>query len=105
MNDTLLHSAAACDSTSCHRVLLRLAPHHLEAVDAGNNTPLMYAVMFDNRYAAMMLLGAGADVRAKNDDDNTVFDIARTHDYEEMLIILNQHQQVSGILYFNSLVQ
>ena len=95
-NHTLLHGAARYNNTSCTRVLLRFAPHHLEAVnDKFNNTPLLLAVTNDNRDAAKMLLRAGADVRPKSMFDGTVFDYAC--DNEEMLAILNQHQQVSGI--------
>ena len=93
-NRTLLHLAAVYNSTSCIRVLLRFTPHHLNAVDCNNETPLMFAVRFDNRDAAKTLLRAGADVRAKNKDDDTVFDLDGN---EGMLEILNQHQQVSGI--------
>ena len=100
-NDTLLGEAACYNSTSCVRVLLRFAPHLLDAVsgnnDLYNQTPLMGAVLNDNRDAAKMLLRAGADVRTKDSDGDTVFDIARNEGHEEMLEILEQHQQVSGI--------
>ena len=59
------------------------------------NTPLMRAVVWNNRDAAKMLLRAGADVRKKSKGGDTVFDVARNN--EQMLKILNQHQQVSGI--------
>ena len=99
INRTLLHHAAMYNnSTSCLRVLLRFAPHLLDAVDSYNNTPLILAVNFDRRDAAKMLLQGGADVRPKNKYDRTVFDYARNN--EEMLKILKQHQQVSGILQF-----
>ena len=95
---TLLHEAALRNSTSCLRVLLRFAPYLLNAVDGEfNYTPLMVAVDYDNIDAAKMLLRAGADVRTNNKNDSTVFDIARS---EEMLEILKQHQQVSGIFQF-----
>ena len=61
-NHTLLHYAAGYNRTSCIRVLLRFASHHLDVGDEGNETPLMYA---DNRDAVKMLLRAGADVRQK----------------------------------------
>ena len=93
-NSTLLHYAAMYNSSSCIRVLLRFAPHHLDAVDKFNDTPLMDAVERHNIDAVKMMLRAGADVRAKNNDDHTVFNIAC---YHEMFEILNQHQQVSGI--------
>ena len=96
-NYTLLHEAAYHNSPSCLRVLLRFAPHLLDDVDVFNQTPLMWAVRIDKRDAAKMLLQAGADVRPKNNDDETVFDIAHMYKYEEMLKILKQHQQVSGI--------
>ena len=96
-NFTLLHEAAYYNRTSCIRVLLRFAPHLLDAVDDGNLTPLMLAVMNDSRDAAKMLLRAGADVRTKDKNGRTVFDIARIWNRQEMLKILNQHQQVSGI--------
>ena len=94
-NFTLLHEAAAFNSTSCLRVLLRFAPHYLDAVDDKNRTPLMWAVTRDSRDVANMLLRAGADLRKKNIRDQTVFDLARGND--EMLEILKQHQQVIGI--------
>ena len=94
-NHTLLHRAAYNNSTSCVRALLRFAPHLVDVIDNINNTPLMYAVMFDKRDAAKMLVRAGADVRPKNKRDRTVFDMAR--DNKKMLKILKQHQQVSGI--------
>ena len=95
-NYTLLHDAAYFNSTSCLRVLLRFAPHLVDAVeDVLNETPLMKAVYHDKRDAAKMLLRAGADVWTKDNDGDTVFDIAR--DKKEMLEILKQHQQVSGI--------
>ena len=73
----------------------------------------MRAVVWNNRDAAKILLRAGADVRKKSKDGakmllragadvrkkskggDTVFDVARNN--EQMLKILNQHQQVSGI--------
>ena len=78
-------------------MLLRFAPHLLDAVAEHNYTPLplMVAVQFYNRDAMNMLLRAGADVRAKDDDYRTVFDYARYN--EEILEILKQHQHVSGI--------
>ena len=96
---TLLHDAVWDNSTSCIRVLLRFAPHLLDAVNGlfNNETALMRAVENENRDAAKMLLRAGADVRAKNINDETVFDIARSMGNEEMLDILKQRQQVSGI--------
>ena len=78
--------------------MLRFAPHLLEAVDdVDNETPLMVAVMNDSRDAAKMLLRAGADVRKKDKDGRTVFYFARTYNHKDMLKILEQHQQVSGI--------
>ena len=79
-------------------MLLRFAPHLLNAVDEDNDTPLMSAVWCDSRDAAKMLLRAGADVRTKDKDGDTVFDFARLNNKEEMLELLKQHQQVSGIL-------
>ena len=96
-NHTLLHDAAYYNSTACLKVLLRFAPHHLEAVNDLNTTPLMWAVGNDKREAAKMLLRTGADVRKKNSDGETVFDLVRIYGHEKMLEILNQHQQVSGI--------
>ena len=55
----------------------------------------MHAVYNDKRDAAKLLLRAGADVRTKDNNGHTVFDIARGD--KEMLKILKQHQQVSGI--------
>ena len=51
------------------------------------------------RDVVKMLLRAGADVRKKNNaDGRTVFDYARNNNNnEDMLKILEQHQQVSGI--------
>ena len=79
------------------RVLLRFAPHLLDAVNVYNQTPLMFAVTFDSRDAAKMLLRAGADVRKKNNNGHTVFDIAREYNHKKMLEILKKHKQVSGI--------
>ena len=87
--------AALCNSTSCIRVLLTFVLHLLDASDKINETPLMKAVMSDNRDAVKMLLRAGADVRPKDNYDRTVFYYARNK--KEMLEILKQHQQVSGI--------
>ena len=95
INNTPLHDAALYTRTSCMRVLLRIAPHLLNAVDEDNETPLTWAVMYDSRDAAKILLRAGADVRLKN--HRSVFDIARARNNEEILEILKQHQQVSGI--------
>ena len=97
-NDTLLHWAACDNSTSCLRVLLRFAPHHLDAVNKNDYTPLMKAVKNDNRDDAKLLLRSGANVWKKNNLDHTVFDIARLRNKKEMLELLKQHQQVSGIL-------
>ena len=94
--NTLLHWAAAYNSKSCLSVLLRFAPHLVNAVTKHNYTPLMHAVMNDSRDAAKMLLQAGADVWMK-EGSSTVFDQARVNNYKEMLEILEQHQQVSGI--------
>ena len=77
------------------RVLLRFAPHLVDAVHVHNWTPLMKAVYGDKRDTAKMLLRAGADVRIEDNYGNTVFDWARGK--KEMLEILEQHQQVSGI--------
>ena len=55
----------------------------------------MYAVRDDNRDTVKMLLRAGAKVRTKTKYDNTVFYFAIGK--KEMLEILKQHQQVSGI--------
>ena len=96
-NLTLLHAAAYYNRPSCVSVLLRFAPHLVDAVDDENLTPLMWAVMNDRRDVANMLLRAGADVRTKNHLDRTVFDLARYNNKKEMLEILEQHQQVSGI--------
>ena len=76
-------------------VLLRFAPHLVDAVNVFNNTPLMMAVLYDSRDAVKMLLRAGADVRTKDKNGRTVFYYA--HNKKEMLEILEQHQQVSGI--------
>ena len=78
-------------------VLLKFAPQLLDAVNEDRTTPLMFAVMFDRRDATNMLLQAGADVRAKNRNNDTVFDYARSNGHNKMLEILNQHPQVSGI--------
>ena len=94
-NDTLLHYAASWNRTSCLSVLLRFAPHLLDVVDDINETLLMNAVKYDKRDVAKMLLRAGADVRKMNNYGRTVFDVARNN--KEMLEILEQHQQVSGI--------
>ena len=82
------------------RVLLRFALHLLDAVDVyyeWNWTPLIIAVWKDRRDIAKMLLRAGADVRKKDKDGRTVFDWARRWNRKEMLKILEQYQQVSGI--------
>ena len=81
-------------------VLLRFAPHLVNAVDGYNQTPLMDAVFNDSRDAAKILLGAAADVRRKDNKNQTVFDIAFEYNKTEMLKILKQHQQVSGIFVF-----
>ena len=78
-------------------MLLRFAPHLVDAVDWYKQTPLMRAVVRDRRDVAKMLLRAGADVRKKHRNGDTVFDMARIEGFEEMMKILNQHQQVSGI--------
>ena len=97
-NRTLLYRAAHYNRPSCVSALLRFAPHLVDAVDDEfNQTPLMLAVMYDRRDAAKMLLRAGADVRKKNKYGRTVFDLARYNNNEEVLEILEQHQQVSGI--------
>ena len=57
----------------------------------------MNAVGRNKRDAAKMLLRAGADVRMRNNDGETVFDIARECDMKQMLEVLKHHQQVSGI--------
>ena len=93
-----MHGAVYYNSTSCIRVLLRFAPHLVDAVANYNKTPLMLAVDLDNKDVAKMLLRAGADVRMKNSDGRTVFDEARMYKKKEMLEVLEQHQQVSGIL-------
>ena len=87
-----MHEAAYYNSTSRLRVLLRFAPHLVDAVDDANETPLMWAVLYDSRDAAKILVRAGADVRVKNKWDRTVFDDARGN--KDMLEILEQHQQV-----------
>ena len=92
-NQTLLHYAASHNSTSCLRVLLRFAPHLVDAVDADNYTSLLYAVMHDKRDVVKRLLRAGADVR-KKDLDRTMFDWVRLFKRKEMLEILKQYQQV-----------
>ena len=94
-NSTLLHVAAAYNNTSCLRVLLKLAPHLLNAVVDVKYTPVMLAVCNNHRDAVKMLLRAGVDVRAKSNGGQTVFDYARRMD--EMLQILKQHQHVIGI--------
>ena len=77
-------------------MLLRFAPHLLDAVNVYDNfTPLMDAVYMDKIDAAKMLVRAGADVRKKDKDRRTVFHYARNK--KDMLEILEQHQQVSGI--------
>ena len=97
LNYTLLHSAAFYNSPSCISVFLRFAPHLVDAVNVFNRTPLLWAVMCDKRDAMKMLLRAGADVRKKDKDGRTVLDWARMLNKKEMLEILEQHQQVSGI--------
>ena len=97
-NYTFLHWAAVFNRTSCIRVMLRFAPHLIEVTDVYNRTALMLAVLFDKRDVAKMLMKAGIDVWAKDEQDHTVFDLARRNGHKEMLEILNQHQQVSGIL-------
>ena len=97
-----MHDAVRYNSTLCIRMLLRFAPHLLDAVNhVGINnvsyTPLMIAVRYDKIEAAKMLLRAGADVRTKDRNDRTLFDYACNN--KEMLKILKQHQQVSGIFY------
>ena len=81
-NFTLLHWAAYHNSTSCVSVLLRFAPHLLDAVNEFNNTPLMCAVRSDRRDAAKILLRAGADVRTEDENGYTVFDLARDRNHE-----------------------
>ena len=91
-NWTLLHFAAFYNSPSCVRVLLRFAPHLVDAVNENNETPLVWAMRWDSRDVVKMLVRAGADVRTEDDDGYTVFDDALD---EEMLEILEQHQQVT----------
>ena len=86
-NWTLLHYAAYFNRTSCVSVLLRFAPHLVDAVGVNNYTPLMLAVCDDNRDVTKTLVITGADVRTKNNHGRTVFDLARD---EEMLEILEQ---------------
>ena len=94
-NWTLLHDAAYCNNTSCVRVLLRFAPHLVDAVNKKNYTPLMLAVGWDRRDVAKMLVRAGTDVRKKNNHDRTMSMYARmNNNNKEMLEILKQHQQV-----------
>ena len=58
----------------------------------------MWAAMNNKTDDVMMLVQEGADVRWRNKFDGlTVFDHARVRDNEEMLEVLKQHQQVSGI--------
>ena len=97
LNRTVLHYSARWNSTSCIRVLLRFAPHLLDAVNKDKYTPLMIDVLNDYRDAAKMLLRAGADVRPYSILSQIVFDIVRDEGNKEMLEILEQHQQVSGI--------
>ena len=94
-NFTLLHHAAWFDSTSCIRVLLRFAPHLLNAVSDSNDTPVLRAVYRDRIDATKILLQAGADIRTKNKYNATVFDWAIVNDNKEMMEILKHHQQVS----------
>ena len=83
---TLLHDAAMYNRTSCLRVLLRFAPHLVDAVNKHNETPLMSAVMMKgNRDTAKMLLRAGAFVRRRDIFGQTVFDYARKYHREEIL--------------------
>ena len=96
-NETLLHYAAYYNSPSCLSVLLRFAPHLVDAVNVFNYTPLREAVYRDERDVVKILLRAGADVRKKMSNGDTVFDYARGFNYKEILEILEQHQQVSGI--------
>ena len=42
-NNTLLHYAVICSSSSCVEVLLKLAPHLFDVVTKSNNTPLHIA--------------------------------------------------------------
>ena len=91
-NTTLLHFAAFYNSNSCLRVLLRFTDHLLDAVDVANDSPLMYAVRIDNREGAKMLLRG--DIQPRYKFDENLLHFARS---EEMLEILKQHQQVSGI--------
>ena len=86
-NRTLLHCAAYYNSTSCLTVLSRISPHHLDAVDIFNITPLMIAVMNDNIDAAKVLVRAGADARMKDNDGRTVFYFARSNNNKKMLEI------------------
>ena len=72
-NNTLLHDAAYDNSTSCMRVLLRFAPHLLDAGDVDNHTPLVCAARNDSRDVVKMLLRAGADVRKEDHNGSTVF--------------------------------
>ena len=96
-NSNLLHWAALVNSRSCARVLLRFAPHLLEAVDDDNETPLVHAVGHNSVGGAEMLLGEGADVRAEDKFGCTVFDIARSNYNEVMLDML---YKVSRIFLF-----
>ena len=59
-NQTLLRFAVGYNRTSCIRVLLRFASHHLDAGDEDNGTPLMYTVRNETE-----MLRAGADILPK----------------------------------------
>jgi ankyrin repeat protein len=58
-------------------VALLIARHAaLDATDAEGNTPLHDAAMFDAKAAAQLLVRAGANLRARNREGKTPFDLA-----------------------------
>ena len=82
-NCNLLHVSVLHNSRSCLKLLLEISAHLINEADDDGDTPLMYAVIFDNTDMVSMMLQYEEYINIHTKDGGTLLDLAK--DNPEMM--------------------
>ncbi|XP_078001497.1 uncharacterized protein LOC144453991 isoform X2 [Glandiceps talaboti] len=87
IGESPLHVASTHGHVTCCRILIS-ANCDINAVNRDGNTPLHIAASLGKRKITKILVDAGCDIGLKNNKGQTAIDVARDHEYPEVIIIM-----------------